>query len=127
VFVVNGQGLAAAQAIRVRANGEQVLEPAIQVSNGAVVPAPIDLGEESDQMVLVLFGTGIRGRADLIGVKVTIGGVQAAVQYAGPQGEFPGVDQINVLVPRSLRGRGLVDITLESEESQANTTKVQFR
>ncbi len=35
-----------------------------------------------------------------------IGGVDAQVVFAGPQGEFAGLDQVNLRLPDGLAGRG---------------------
>ena len=49
-----------------------------------------------------MFGTGLRGRTSLEAVKLKIGGIDAPVAYVGAQGDFAGLDQVNVLLPRSL-------------------------
>lgn len=86
--------------VRVR-NGVQTLEPFV---NDKLQRVPIDLGPETDEVYLVLYGTGWRNRASLDSVKVYIfaGYYTCPVQYAGPQSEFAGLDQLNVLLPRSL-------------------------
>ncbi len=56
-----------------------------------------------------------------------MGGLPATVSYAGPQGDFPGLDQINVLVPPSLAGRGLVDVNLAIFGTAANTVQVMIQ
>ena len=43
---------------------------------------------------------------------MTIGGVECEVLYAGPQGSFVGLDQVNVRVPRELAGRGQLNLIL---------------
>jgi uncharacterized protein (TIGR03437 family) len=113
-----GQGLAAANVLRVEADGSQTYEPATQ---------PIDLGPETDQVYLLLYGTGIRRRSSLEAVRVRIGGTELPVSYAGPQPEYPGLDQVNVLLPRNLRGRGEVNVVLTVEGKAANTVRVSFR
>jgi uncharacterized protein (TIGR03437 family) len=75
-------------------------------------------------LFLLLYGTGIRSGAS---TSVTIGGEVAPVLFAGPQGEFPGLDQVNVEILRSLAGRGLVDVLLTTDEKLANAVHVQFR
>ncbi len=60
-------------------------------------------------------------------VTAAIGGVNALVSYAGNQGQFPGVDQINVQIPRTLAGRGVVDVVLRVEGSAANTVRIAIR
>ncbi len=91
------------------------------------VPRPIDLGPDSDRVYLILFGTGVRYRQALTTVSVRIGGVQAEVIYAGPQGQYFGQDQINVRVPRSLKGRGEVDVELVVDGKPANTVKINVK
>ncbi len=90
------------------------------------VPSPIDLGAEGDQVVLLLFGTGIRGRSSLEKVTVRVGGVDTPVSYAGAQG-LAGLDQINVALPRSLAGRGEVDVILSTDEQIANTVRINIQ
>lgn len=124
-----GQGVASAIVLRVRSNGSQVTEP-ISIWDAAqsrFVPTPIDLGDESEQVFLILFGTGIRYRSALSNVTAQVGGLNATVTYAGAQNEFAGLDQINLLLPRSLAGRGEVDLVIAADGKSANTVKVSIR
>lgn len=125
----SGHGLAAAQALRVKADNSQSYEPVIRFDplQNKLVAAPIDLGPDSDQVFLILYGTGIRHHSGLTNVKATVGGVDAPVEYAGQQGGFVGLDQVNIRLPRSLAGRGVVDIALTVDGKTANTVKVSLR
>ncbi|MGH9846100.1 MAG: hypothetical protein ACREEM_45950, partial [Blastocatellia bacterium] len=125
----NGQGVAAAVLLRVRANGAQSYEPVARFdpAQNKFVALPIDLGPSTDQVFLLLFGTGIRFRDSLSTVTANIGGTEAQVLYAGEQGGFVGLDQLNVRVPRSLVGRGEVEISLAVGGRAANPVKVSFR
>ena len=91
------------------------------------MPRAIDLGPDSDRVYLILFGTGVRYRQALTTVSFRIGGVQAEVIYAGPQGQYTGQDQINVRVPRTLMGRGEVDVEMIVDGKIANTVKLNIR
>jgi uncharacterized protein (TIGR03437 family) len=91
------------------------------------VAVPIDLGIEGDQVFLLMFGSGIRYRGALGAITATIGGVAAEVLFAGAQGDFPGLDQINLRVPKTLAGRGEVNIVLTVEGKQANAVTVHFK
>jgi len=123
-----GQGLAAAVAVRVKADGSQIFEAVVQLDElGRLVAAPIDLGPESDQVFLILFGTGWRGNASLSNVVARIGDVDAMVSYAGPQGSFAGQDQINLRIPRSLAGRGQVAVNVLADGRIANAVNVTIR
>ena len=131
LFAANGdgQGVAAALALRVKADGSQSYEEVVQFDavQNRFIARPIDLGPESDQVYLVLFGTGIRSRSSLSAVIATIGGAYAAVSFAGMQQDFEGLDQVNVLVPRSLMGRGEVDVLLTVEAQMANPVRIQIK
>jgi uncharacterized protein (TIGR03437 family) len=109
----------------VDAAGAQTVLEVFHAAQGGYVATPLDLGAATDQVILELFGTGIRGRSALTAVTATIGGQAAEVQYAGPQGGFAGLDQVNVRVPRSLAGRGDVDVVLTVDGKTANTVTVR--
>jgi len=47
------------------------------------------------------------------------------VQYAGPQGGYAGLDQVNIRVPRSLAGRGNVDVVLTVDGKTANAVTIK--
>ncbi len=97
IFKQTADGLAAAQVLRIH-NGQQTYEN--------VTAAPEVMG--SDTLYLILYGTGI-GTAT---VTATIGGVNSTVQYSGAQGTYPGLDQVNLLVPSTLAGKGKVSVSL---------------
>jgi uncharacterized protein (TIGR03437 family) len=123
LFAANASGkdVAAAVALRDR-GGVQTFEPVAMFdpAQGRFIPRPIDLGPETDQVFLALFGTGIRGRTSLGNVSVKIGDVDATVLFAGPQADLIGLDQINLPLPRSLKGRGEVTINLIVDGRMAN-------
>jgi uncharacterized protein (TIGR03437 family) len=106
-------GISAGYLVRVR-NGSQSAEPIYLTDmDGNLKPVPVDLGPADDQVYLTLFGTGWRSRTgDLSGVRLVFSGndgaflYSAAAIYAGAQGEYAGIDQINVLLPRFLAGSG---------------------
>lgn len=123
----NGQGVAAAVALKVAADGTQTQLPVFSGGSGGGAPeaVPIDLGEPGDQVFLLLFGTGIRGFRDVI---VTIGGTNVAVLGAAAQGQFAGLDQINVgPLPRSLGGRGEVNVVATVDGIAGNAVTIRVR
>ena len=129
----SGQGLAAAVALRIKNDGSQIYEPVVsfdQLQN-KFVALPIDLGPDlgsaSDQVFLILFGTGIRNRTALEAVTATIGGSAADVLFAGAQGGFIGLDQVNVRLARALAGRGEVNVALSADGKAANVLKVNIK
>jgi uncharacterized protein (TIGR03437 family) len=60
-------------------------------------------------------------------VKATIGGVDAPVSYAGAQGDYAGLDQINLRLPRSLAGRGEMEVKLTVDGRPVNVVWVNIR
>ncbi len=114
----NGQGIPAAVLFRLKANGQQSTE---------VMPAQIDLGPEGEQVFLIGFGTGFRNRSSLSNVACTIGGANAEVSFAGAQGDLAGLDQTNILIPRSLIGRGLVNVVFTVDFKATNTVQLNIK
>jgi uncharacterized protein (TIGR03437 family) len=125
----SGQGVAAATALRVRADGTQAFEPVARfdAAQNRFVAAPIDLGPESDQVFLILFGTGFRQRSSLSATSLSIGGVNVEVLYAGAQGDFVGLDQVNARLPRSLIGRGEVNMALMADGRPGNMVSIHVK
>ena len=137
LFTANssGEGVAAALALRVKSDGTQSYEQVAEfdAQQNRFVARPLDLGPADEQVYLVLFGTGIRHRSSLAAVNAftratdAIRGVSLEVTYAGAQSDFVGLDQINLLVPRSLAGRGEVEILLTVETQFTNPVKVNIK
>ncbi len=125
----DGAGAPAGFAIRVKANGAQSREPLsrLDATTGKQVPAPIDLGPEGEVFILELYGTGIRGRSAQTAVSATMGGIAAGIDYADRQPGYLGLDQVNIRVPRSLIGRGEVDLVLTVEGKPANAVRIHIR
>jgi uncharacterized protein (TIGR03437 family) len=125
----SGSGVAAAIAVHSKPDGTQTSE---LIANPDGTSRPIDLGPPDEIVVLLLYGTGVRYRGSLDAVAVSIGGISftlnaARFEYAGPAPGFVGLDQVNVQVPRSLIGRGEVDLVLTVDGQAANTVRVNFR
>jgi uncharacterized protein (TIGR03437 family) len=125
----NGQGVAAAVVLRVRADGSQSFEPVARfdTAQNRFVAVPIDLGPASDQVFLILFGTGWRFRSSLAAVTTRIGDVNSEVLFASAPGGFVGLDQLNARLSRNLAGRGEVDVVLTVDGRTANAVKIQVR
>jgi uncharacterized protein (TIGR03437 family) len=129
----SGQGIAAAQEVIAHQDGSQTFIGAIaSCGSGGCTPIPISLGSDTDQAVLELFGTGIRGAGGAANVTVTVGGAAGTVMYAGAQGggaanSYYGLDQVNVLLPRSLAGAGPVNVVLTAGGQTANTVMVDIQ
>jgi uncharacterized protein (TIGR03437 family) len=60
-------------------------------------------------------------------VTATIGSTTVPVAYAGAQGTFVGEDQINIQLPASLAGAGLVNVTLNVDGQTSNPVQIQIK
>lgn len=124
LFLAGATPFVAANVIRVLANGTQQRE---EVLNAALAPIPVNVANAAEKVVLVLFGTGIRGRSALSAVSVRVGGQPVTVEFAGAQGAFAGLDQVNVVLPPSLAGRGDVAVELTVDGVAANVGRIVIR
>jgi uncharacterized protein (TIGR03437 family) len=109
LFSLNGSGSGAGAVVALDADGHQVGFP-VDVSQGPVY--------------ISLYGTGIRGAA-LSDVQVSIGDNSVPVMYAGAQGTFPGLDQVNVRLPVSLAGAGEVSVRLQVGGVSSNSVTIR--
>jgi uncharacterized protein (TIGR03437 family) len=124
----NGQGVAAAVVLRRRGTVD-TFEPVAQLNSatGRFEPLPIDLGPNTDQVFLIAFGTGFRNVSSQSAVTCTIGGTNAEVLGVAAVAGFEGLDQANISIPRSLAGRGVVDVVLRADNKTANTVQISIR
>jgi uncharacterized protein (TIGR03437 family) len=44
--------------------------------------------------------------------------------YVGPQGQYPGLDQLNVQLPTSLAGSGVVNVVVKTQDTGATSNVV---
>jgi uncharacterized protein (TIGR03437 family) len=126
---MDGQGPAAAIALRIKPNNQAQYEPVIRLDQATnkFVTVPIDLSVEGDRVFLVTFGTGIRFNTGLANARATIGGVNSMVVFAGPAPGFVGLDQSNILLDRSLAGKGEVDVVFIVDGKAANVVRANFK
>lgn len=132
---MSGAGVPAALALRVKTDGSSQYESIMQFDSAQnqFTPKPIELGAETDRVYLILFGTGARNHSGLENVEVIFSRTGASTtivrpDYVGAQGEFVGLDQINVLLPRSLAGSGEVILHLSIKgEGGSNFVTVNFK
>jgi uncharacterized protein (TIGR03437 family) len=125
----NGKDVAAAVVLRVR-GGQQTFEPVAQLNSqtGRFDPIPIDLGPDTDQVILLLFGTGFRGFSALSALSCAFGGTDVPILGAAAVSGLEGLDQVNVgPVPRSLIGRGNVNVVFRADNKTANTVMLNIK
>ena len=88
-------------------------------------PLPVDLGLPGDQVFLSLYGTGFRGATQATAV---VGGVNVPVAGFAATGVYQGEDVINIgPLPRSLAGRGEIEIVTVFDGKSANTVTVSIK
>ncbi|NOT61243.1 MAG: hypothetical protein HOP19_13575 [Acidobacteria bacterium] len=114
-YSADGNGVPAAIILRVKQGNVATFENLAQYDQTQKkwVPIAIDLGPSTDAVFLVLYGTGWRAWNLGTTVAVKLADVNCEVLYAGSQLVFAGLDQINARIPRSLIGRGDVNLSIE--------------
>ena len=122
-----GEGVGAITALLVSADGSRST-PAVfrpDAAAGRVVGVPLELGAEGDRIFLTLFGTGIRRAGGAAAVRATIGDSEVPVLFAGVQGGFAGLDQVNIgPLPQSLAGAGEVEVVVTAAGITSNTVTI---
>ncbi len=112
----NGSGVAAAQVTADGRNYQRIYD-----SNKTAVPVSVTSGGLPNY--LVLYGTGIRNQP---GLEVRVGGQLCQITYSGAHSSLPGVDQINVRLPESLRGVGTVAIVVSAAGFVSNFAQIHI-
>jgi uncharacterized protein (TIGR03437 family) len=125
----DGAGVAAGEGLVTSTSGAASIPmAAYDPGKSRWVATPVRLGQSNELLFLTLYGTGIRGRRSVAEVRATVGGMPVPVTYAGPQGTFSGLDQINVgPLPATLAGSGLVDIRVSIAGQNSNSVQVHIQ
>ena len=84
--------------------------PVFQCSSSGCVSLPMDLGQPTDQLIVTLYGTGIRGNTGLTNAAADVG-----------------LDQVNLVLPRSLAGAGEVPVVLTIDGQTANVVSINVK
>jgi uncharacterized protein (TIGR03437 family) len=130
LFTVDAAGMIpAAQVLTVSPDGTRTTNPVANCTGSNCVLVPIVL-DPANQTYLLLYGTGIRGGQGLGTISAWFGGDPGTVTYAGPQGGYPGLDQVNLLIPQNLAGSGQAPLKVEIEsnpELTSNTVQLLFQ
>ena len=117
-----------AQHIDIR-SGALISEEPIATWNGATyITRAIDLGPDTDQVFLVLYGTGFRFNTGLSGIQASLAGRAITTGYAGAQGYYVGEDQVNLgPLPRTLSSAGTTNLSVIVDGKPANVVTVEIK
>ena len=123
----NSAGVAAALAERVSVSGAVTPLSVFSCQSGVPISclsSALSLGSSADTVYVSLYGTGIRGAGN---VQAYVAGQPATVQYAGAQGQYQGLDQVNIALPVNLAGMGEVSVYLIADGKVSNMTTVNIQ
>ena len=103
IFTYNGTGA-----------GEGVILDADKLVSGPFDPT-------NGSLRLIIFATGVRGGAR---VTASVGAQTVNVESVVQSPELPGLDEVHILVPASLRGAGIVDVIVQSDTQPSNSNSL---
>lgn len=127
LYSLNGaNGVAAATAALYAAGGASTPVPVFQC-DPACTGAPMNAAVPGAELVVSFYGTGFRNVSSAEAASLTIGGAQAQILYIGAQPTYPGLDQLNAVVPASLAGSGQVQVILTVAGQTANAVTLNIQ
>jgi uncharacterized protein (TIGR03437 family) len=116
IFTSNSLGTGAPAAVA-SADG-QVFN--ILMGNADGTPREVGAGN-----FVAMFGTGLRyGSSPMT---MTIGTTNVTPLFVGAQGGFAGLDQVNLQIPVSMAGAGLVNLTFTLDNKTSNQVQLRIR
>ncbi|MGH9839484.1 MAG: hypothetical protein ACREEM_11945 [Blastocatellia bacterium] len=127
----SGRGAAAALFYRAKLDGtEGRYEPVTTIESGKPVLVPARPPAEDEVLYLILFGTGWRNHATANGqlregASAYLNDTPAQVTFAGAQGDFYGLDQMNIQIVPSLKGKQIVQV--QADGKLANPVEIALR
>ncbi len=115
-----GRGVAAGTYVRLTNRGVRTEGLLFTPATGDAAPIPAAAG---DQIYLILYGTGLRGGP----ATATVGGVTVPVIGPVAQGQYAGLDQINLGPLPTRVGLGVKQIIIRQGDDLANPVTVTLR
>jgi len=123
-LTANGTGVPLASLVAVTREGSSTtLSPYRCDANGCAA-APMTLPNGTTELYVVLYGTGIRNAR---GITASIGPAAAEIPYFGAQPQYPGLDQVNLLVRNPAGFVGRQPLTLSVDGVLANSVDLFFQ
>jgi uncharacterized protein (TIGR03437 family) len=120
IFSASGDGTGVAAAIAIESSKRQYPVFNCNTILQTCWAVPVAVGANRS-VILALFGTGIR---DGQFVAASVAGQLVPVLYAGPQGDFPGLDQINIQFQAPAFASGLLNVIVTVDGQAANGVQV---
>lgn len=126
IFTVKGDGTGVplATVIGVRDDGTTVPFTPYQCSAGACTIAPILLPDRLSDLYIVLYGTGIRNYHS---IHAALGSLVPEVVYVGAQGQYAGLDQVNLHLKAPVSPSGLQSLRLQVDGILSNAVSILFQ
>ncbi|HLL16579.1 MAG TPA: lamin tail domain-containing protein [Pyrinomonadaceae bacterium] len=98
---------------------------AIALDAQTLLRSPFDPVDDANRpRRLIIFSTGLR-HAQSVGVH--IGGRALTVEHVLPSPDLPGLDEIHILLTRSLAGAGVVPLVVRADGRESNPTNINFK
>lgn len=125
----SGEGLPAGEVLYVAPSGMRRQLPLAvrQEPDGTLQAQPVDLGTDGTEVYLTLYGTGWGSAATQSAVSVELGGVALEPLFAGPQGQFAGLDQINLRLDGTVFPPGTQRVRIRAGTAVSATLSVETR
>jgi uncharacterized protein (TIGR03437 family) len=127
VYSANGNSAGVAAAAYVRTSTPNAPALVFSCSAGVALSClstPISLGSATDTVYVTLYASGIRAAQN---VQVFVAGQAAPVLYAGTQGQYAGLDQINISLPAGLAGTGEASVYVVADGQTSNMTTIDIQ
>ncbi len=124
----DGNGPAAAYFLRFAPNGNQTVEPAFTCLQAGQVCTVRPISLNNDDVYLVLYGTGFRDNTTQHWWAAVARDTVLPVTFAGPHSVYAGLDQANIgPLPKSLTGKGAMDVELLMDQKQSNSVWIEVQ
>ena len=90
-----------------------------------VTGAPVSFGNATDSLYVILYGTGFRNASGP--TSCSVNGQAVTALFAGAHATYPGLDQVNIQIPGSLRGAGRITISCTAGGQTSNSVTVNVQ
>jgi serine-type D-Ala-D-Ala carboxypeptidase/endopeptidase len=125
----SGEGAPAGEVLVVSPDGSRTRHPLAEppaAPGSSGLPGSVRLPGDGGELYLSLFGTGWRGSQPEAPTELWIGDRKFSPDFSGPQGQFDGLDQINLRLDDKHLTPGLYPVWVRSGGRSSNRLHIQI-
>jgi uncharacterized protein (TIGR03437 family) len=118
---INGSAMAIGQVVWSDSKGVQQQRSLVTPNGSQLQATTLPYSESAGPLTVIVYGTGLGAGKDVVAY---LKDIKLSVAYAGKQGQYDGLDQYNIQIPRSFAGLGALTLSISADGNPATPLRL---